>query len=259
MRRQYLIQLICGLSLFAFLLVVPNQAKSMDDDLELLQKYRSTLPVAGKGLELLAAGDREGASRKFAGCLDVFPSHPAACYGQAVISSREGDLIQALAWIEKAEAGCLSLQVIWEEQMAKRMNMSREEQLRFREMVTQGVDRTQNSVWCDTTSLIYNKRGRQTEDVLQGGDSDSSPFAIPAEYYVLHGNILFKQRRFTGAEEKYLLALTVAPAHRQCLNNLVNLYFITRRFERAREWLQKARQRKVTINPRLEQAVKSAG
>jgi hypothetical protein len=50
----------------------------------------------------------------------------------------------------------------------------------------------------------------------------------------------------------------VEPAHERCLNNLVNIYFITRRLAEAREWLDKAARLKVKVNPNLEKAVREA-
>jgi len=246
----------CAFVLFP-MLITPDPGSNVNEDLKTLQKYQSSLADAGKGMELLAAGDREGALKKFAGCLAVLPDHPDAAYGRAVVSSREDDLVQALLWIERAEAGCRSLQSIWKEQTAGRLSMSREEQLRLRELVTQGIDRTKNSVFCDAQSLIYNKTARQTQDVLRQADGEVSPFAVPAEFFALHGNILFKMKRLDEAEAQYIKALDVNPGHERCLNNLVNIYYVTRRLDLAREWLKKAGERKVSIHPKLKAAVLS--
>lgn len=257
MSKGFILLLIGGVFLWLPMMILPDPGSKVHEDLKTLQKYRSSLADAEKGMELLAAGDRDGALKKFTGCLAILPEHPDAGYGRAVISSREGDLAVALFWIERAEAGCRSLQRIWKEQTAGRLGMSREEQLRLRELVTQGIDRTKNSVFCDAQSLIYNKTARQTRDVLQQADGIVSPFAVPAEFFALHGNILFKLKRLDEAEVQYKKALDVNPAHERCLNNLVNIYYVTRRLDLAREWLHIAGERKVSVHPKLKAAVLS--
>lgn len=249
---------VCMIGLAIPIVVMAGKPDQVNGDLETLQKYRSTLPDASRGLEMLAAGDMDKAERLFAGMLKVFPGHPDACYGRAVLYSRRGDLAAALSWIEEAEAGYFHLQRIWKRHMSKRMNMTPEEQRRMRELTTQGVDRTRNSMFCDTQSLLYNRTSRSTKDMLHNGDSESTPFHLPAELPALHGNILFKLRRLPEAEEKYLEALAIDRFHERSMNNLINIYYMTHRFDPARMWLEKARQLKVRIHPGLAKAVQSA-
>ena len=53
-------------------------------------------------------------------------------------------------------------------------------------------------------------------------------------------------------------ALAIDPGHERCLNNLINIYFISGRIEQARNWLEKANQQKVKINAGLEKALRQA-
>lgn len=230
---------------------------SVDKDMDTLRKYHSALPVANKGLELVAARDWEAAAAQFDRCLEILPDHPNACYGKAVVRNQAGDVPQALAWIEKAEKGCVSLQRVWEKQKTNWLSMSKDDEKRLRELASQNIGGNINSIACSTVDRAYEskKTGRAANDVIQ---DDASPFAVPAEFLVLHGNLLFKQKRLAEAEAKYLEALAVEPAHERCLNNLVNIYFVSRRLAEAREWLDKAAQLKVKVNPNLEKAVREA-
>jgi len=238
-------------------LLAGQGSTSIGKDMEMLRRFHSTLPAANRGLELVAARDYEAAGREFDRCLKILPEHPHACYGKAVIASQAGDIAPALSWIERAEKGCLGLQQVWNRQKTNWLTMSKDDEKRLRDLATQNIGGMTNSIACVSVERAYEskKTGKATVDVIQ---DDTSPFVIPAEFLALHGNLLFKLRRIDEAEAKYLEALAVEPAHERCLNNLINIYFVSRRLGQAREWLEKARQLKAKINPKLEQAVLEA-
>ncbi len=256
-QRNKNVSLFLGLCLLLPALLPGQKSTSLEQDMELLRKYHSTLPSANKGLERVAVRDWQGAESELQRCLAILPGHPNACYGKAVIASQAGDLPAALSWIERAEAGCLELQRVWENQKPNWLSMSREDEKRLRELAAQDIGGSTSSLACVSVDRAYEskKTGRATADVLQDG---ASPFAIPAEFHALHGNLLFKLRRPGEAEAQYLKALAIEPGHERCLNNLVNLYFVGRRLDQAREWLEQARKRKARIHPRLAQAVEKA-
>ncbi len=230
---------------------------SLEQDIEMLRKYHSVLPAANSGLELAAAGNWEQAGKELDRCLAILPGHPNAAYGKAVVANQAGEIAAALAWIERAENGCLAMQQVWKNQKTNWLSMSREDEKRMRELAAQSIGGSTSSLACVSVDRAYEskKTGRATADVIGDG---ASPFEIPAEFHALHGNLLFKLRRLDEAEAQYLLALAIEPAHERCLNNLINVYFVTRRLDKAREWLERAGKLKARINPRLEQAIREA-
>ncbi|MCU0275351.1 MAG: tetratricopeptide repeat protein [Acidobacteria bacterium] len=238
-------------------LLAGQGSTSIDKDMEMLRKYHSTLPAANKGLELVAARDWAGAAREFDRCLAILPEHPQACYGKAVISNQAGDITPALSWIERAEQGRLAMKQAWENQKTNWLAVSKEDAGRLNEIIAQNIGGSSTSISCMAreSSSQSKRTGMPSKSVLQEGPS---PFDGPAEFHAFHGNLLFKLRRIDEAEAKYLEALAVEPAHERCLNNLINIYFVSRRLGQAREWLEKARQLKAKINPKLEQAVLEA-
>ena len=257
MSKKSRLHIFCLLCLLIPAGLAAQDSTSVDKDMDALRKYHSVLAVANKGLELVAAKEWDAAAKQFGRCLEILPDHPNACYGRAVISNQAGDVPQALDWIEKAEKGCLSLQRVWERQRTNWLSMSKDDEKRLRELATQNIGGNVNSLACTTVDRAYEtkKTGRATNDVIA---DEASPFAVPAEFLALHGNLLFKSKRLPEAEARYLEALAVEPAHERCLNNLVNIYFTTRRFALAREWLDKAARFKVKVNPNLEKAVREA-
>ncbi len=237
-----------------------QDSSSVDKDMVTLRKYHSVLAVANKGLEWVAARDWEAAAKQFDRCLEILPDHPNACYGKAVISNQAGDVPMALSWIEKAEKGCAALQLVWAKQNTNWLSMSKDDAKRLHELAAQTMGGNTETVGCTSQDRAYEskKTGRPSEDALKDSKSGTSPFAVPAEFLALHGNLLFKQKRLPEAEARYLEALAVEPAHERCLNNLVNIYFVTGRLAKAREWLDKAARLKVKVNPNLEKAVRES-
>jgi Flp pilus assembly protein TadD len=231
-----------------------------EKDLETLRKLRLTQPILNKASDLLAAKDWEGAARQFNRCLEALPESPDACFGMAYICNQTGEIAKALAWIEQAEQASLYLQQVWENQKTILFKSSQEEQIRLLKLAEDLQNNGMSAYSCKSNKLSAesSQATQKAREITAKGNTESSPFEIPAEFYSLHGNLLFKLKRWEEAEAQYLKALAIAPDHQRCLNNLINVYFVTGKIEQARSWLEKAIQQKVKINPGLVQAVRSA-
>ena len=228
--------------------------------LEVLRKLRLTQPLLNKASDLLAAKDWEGAARQFNRCLEAVHESPDACFGMAYIGSQTGDIAKALTWMEQAEKASLYLQQVWEIQKMSLFKMSQEERIHLLQLAEDLLNNGMSIYSCKANrfSTESEQATQKAREISAKGNTDDSPFAIPAEFYSLHGNLLFKLKRLDEAEAQYLKALAVAPGHERCLNNLINIYFVTGRIEQARSWLGKADQQKVKVNPGLEKAVRQA-
>jgi tetratricopeptide (TPR) repeat protein len=252
--------LFCLLCLIVPILLAGQDSPDDKKGLEMLRKFRLTQPLLNKGSDLLTAKDWEGAAKQFNRCLELLPECPDACFGMAYICNQSGDVAQALAWMEKAEKASLYLQQVWEDQKTSMFKMSQEERMRLLKLAD---DLLNNGMWVYSckSNRLYTESVQATEkarNITAKSSASDSPFATPAEFYSLHGNLLFKLKRVNEAEEQYLKALAIAPSHERCLNNLINIYFITGRIGQARDWLEKADQLKVKINAGLAQAVRRA-
>ncbi|MBU4405896.1 MAG: tetratricopeptide repeat protein [Candidatus Aminicenantes bacterium] len=260
MKKNLANHIFClGFLLIPFMLTGQKNA-GVDNNLEILRKLHSTQAIVNKGLELLTAKDLAGAASEFNRALETLPENPNACYGMAYIGNQKREIAQALIWIEQAEKGCLLLQQTWEKQKTNPFKLSKEDEGRLREIAAQNIGGSVNGTncWLNNTAYDMKRIGVNNTAVPLKGNTDNSPFAVPAEFLSLHGNLLFKLKRFPEAEAKYLEALAIAPGHERCLNNLINIYFISGRIEQARSWLEKAGQQKVKINQGLEKAVRQA-
>ncbi|TFG78022.1 MAG: tetratricopeptide repeat protein [Chrysiogenales bacterium] len=258
MKKRSANRILCLGLLFIPVMLTGQKNAAGDNNLEILRKLHSTQAIVNKGLELLTARDLAGAAREFNRALETLPENPNACYGMAYIGNQKREIAQALIWIEQAEKGCLLLQQAWEKQKTNPFKLSKEDEGRLREIAAQTVGGSVDLMNCVLNNTAYEMKrtGVNSNAVPLKGNTDNSPFVVPAEFLSLHGNLLFKLKRFPEAEAKYLEVLAIDPGHERCLNNLINIYFISGRIEPARRWLEKAGQQKVKINPGLEKAVR---
>jgi tetratricopeptide (TPR) repeat protein len=236
---------------------IPGQTQGLDA----LRKLGLTRPLLGAASDRLAARDWEGAGRLFDRCLETLPENPGACFGKACIANEAGDSAAALAWMEKAEKASLYLNQVWENQKTGLFKSAQDEKERLRELSLGLQYRGEHSSICRAPEYFHesDKAAQKAGAISSKGNFADPPFAVPAEYLSLHGNLLFKLKRFAEAEAKYVEALASEPGHERCLNNLINLYFVTGRIGQARDWLEKAARLRVRINPGLAQAVRRDG
>ena len=253
-------RLFCLLCLCVPLLLPAQEIPGEKQGLETLRKLGLTQPLLSEASDLLAVRDWAGAGRLFDRCLETLPENPGACFGKAYIANQAGDIAAGLAWMEKAEAASLFLEKVWENQKTELLKSSQEEKDRLLELALGLQVRGETFSVCKSHEYAREsaKATQKAMNISFSGDFAAAPFAVPAEYLSLHGNLLFKLKHFPEAEAKYLAALAIAPAHERCLNNLINIYFITGRIAPAREWLGKADRLKVRINPGLARAVRQA-
>ena len=260
MIKKRIPRFFCLFCLFVPILLAGQNNPSNENGLEILRKLRMTQPLLNKASDLLAAKDWAGATRHFNRCLEALPESPDACFGMAYIFSQTGDITKALTWIEQAEKASLYLTQVWAKQKENLFKLSQEEQVRLLQLAEDLEDNGMGTYSCKSNKLTREsaQATQKARAITAKGNTDNSPFAIPAEFFSLHGNLLFKLKRFEEAEAQYLQALSISPDHERCLNNLINIYFISHKIEQAQSWLEKAIQQKVKINPGLIQAVRQA-
>jgi Flp pilus assembly protein TadD len=248
------------LCLLVPVLLAGQNDSSNRKDLEILRKLHLTQPLLNKASDLLAAKDWEGAAQQFNRCLEALPESPDACFGMAYICNQTGDISKALTWIEQAEKASRYLQQVWENQKMSLFKLSQQEQIRLLQLAEDLQNNGMSVYSCKSNQLTSasSQATQKARAITANGKIDNSPFAIPAEFFSLHGNLLFKLKRFEEAEAQYLQALAISPKHERCLNNLINIYFISHKIEQAKSWLKKAIQQKVKINPGLAKAVRNA-
>jgi tetratricopeptide (TPR) repeat protein len=83
----------------------------------------------------------------------------------------------------------------------------------------------------------------------------AEPLPLPAGYSYIHGNILFKMNKFQEAETEYLKAVGADPHHLPAYNNLINLRYVAKDYERALRYIEEAERNGLALNPKLKEAI----
>ena len=81
---------------------------------------------------------------------------------------------------------------------------------------------------------------------------------MPADYYYVHGNILFKLKKYNESFKQYMETVRANPNHGNAYNNLANLNFMAKRYEKASYYFEKAESCGAKVNPKFKKAILKA-
>lgn len=95
----------------------------------------------------------------------------------------------------------------------------------------------------------YSKKKGQPSKNLQ------DPYAVPADYLFLRGNVLLRMNRANDARQAYRRAVKADPCHANAWNNLVALGLGSKDSAGAKADLAEAEAQGVIIRPELKKAV----
>ena len=203
------------------------------------------------------------AEREMMKCLDKMPEHSGANFFLSQISYKHGKLETALKQIEKAEKNYASMDrirtnlqqlVILELQEQK---MAKEE--RLMELKT---SLSRGNLTPEQRSQVEGRIGSVQADIGVINSQLSKPLPasqeIPADYYYLHGNILFKMKKFQDAFAQYKEAIRVNPQYGDAYNNLANLYYMAKQYQKALDCLEQAEATGAKVNLEFRKAILKA-
>jgi tetratricopeptide (TPR) repeat protein len=232
-------------------------------DLADIQKYRAAAADLESGQGLLVKGKLDQAEKKFLKVLETLPEHATAAYLLADCYYKRNRAEEGLAAIQRAEANFGNLNRImfrWQmSQINRFMNEKAQldEQIRALQirLASARTDLERQTLQNQITGLQgqQNSGGQRTKE-----QQISETYAIPADYYYLHGNLLFKKKEYQPAFEQYSKAVETDPKHGNSYNNIANLYYMSRQYEKAQEFLEKAEANGAKINPAFKEAVAKA-
>jgi len=250
------------LGIFILLLSTPNMLLSKahpQKDSNLIKEYRSAEKYLQNGLKSLKKGNLEKAKKHFLECLEKFPQYVQAHFFLSQIFYQKGDLENALVQIEKAKRDSDAMTRVLmnaqkeaeSQRRAQRMDLGR--QLENLEAAWETQDGR-----CAFTAAIISTRSEINALEGQEAVSVASSTSIPANYFFLHGNILFRLKDYENARKQYLAAIQIDPKLGEAYNNLANLYYMARKYEEALDCMNQAVVSGVEINENLKGAVLSA-
>lgn len=239
MKRSKQVLTILSISMFFFCLCGSSLAQEdfTREEYKLFQKYQSASKRFEKGKKEFGKGKLDKAEKEFNECLKIMPQHADSYFMLAQIAYRKGDLELAKSLMEKAEENYHYI-------VKMKMNMEQIRILKMREAKNEGT---------------YDERGTEAIDHRLNRPVATKE-EIPADYHYIHGNILFKLREFQKAHDMYVKAINVDPKYGDAYNNLINIYLMSKQYQKGLEYLKMAEDNGVEINEKLKKALlKAAG
>lgn len=191
------------------------------------------------------------AEKDFLKCLKQFPKYSSAYYYLAKITYNRGDLNKALGYMADA--------IKHYKYMSDLMNDTQLEYLKT-------LRRQRENLMSDLNNSMLNlsvKDRSEMEKKVQNIDNIlkkplPEPINMPADYFFVQANILFKMKKLKEAHDQYVEAIKTDPKHTDAYNNLISLYYTFKKFDLAYQYTKKAIANEVNLNPKLKEAVLKA-
>jgi tetratricopeptide (TPR) repeat protein len=232
-------------------------------DMAVIQKYRLAAPDLEKGQEYLVKGKLKQAEKKLRQVLETLPEHATAAYFLADCYSKQGRIEEGLTAIVKAEANFADFnRIIFRWQLAQ-VNSFEGQKIQLNAQLNalqiKLAEAKTDAERAPIQSQILSVQASQNAGYQRMDEERiSEEYAVQADYYYLHGNLLFKKKACQGALDQYLKAVEIDPKHGNSYNNIANLYYLGKQYDKAEEYLDKAEANGAKVNPAFKQALAKA-
>ena len=190
------------------------------------------------------------------------PEHANAYFYLSLISYREGNLAKSQDYIEKAKENyryIIKLKINREQlymiQLQERKSEVQEILEELRQRLSKTTDKREQSKIQAEIGRMEGLIGAIDSRLRKPMPTVQKEEEIPADYFYLHGNIFFKLKRYQEANEQYQEAIKIDPKHGNAYNNLANLYYIAKQYQKALDYLNLAEANGAKINPKFKKEV----
>ncbi len=229
------------------------------------EKFKMATRLFYKGEQLFTKGNYKKAREALNDCLDKFPQYANADYYLSRIFYDEGDYLKALENIENAKKNYKILVDLEVSTQLEYMGKLREEKL--------AVEETLRNLQKKTTPLNAKSGSAQSSEVEKQISQAQKALdeinqrmreplpqvsELPADFFYIHGNILFKIKRYKDSLDQYLEAVRINPQHGNAYINIANLNFMAKKYEKALFYLEKAENCGAKVNSEFRKAIYKA-
>jgi pentatricopeptide repeat protein len=232
------------------------------EEKRLYEKYKMSVKHFEEGKALYNKEKYKKAEKKFKDCLEVFPQHAQANFYLAHLFYQASDLENALRHIEEAKKNfefMNKMYIIGYEDYNSQLRAQRDD---IRDRIQQYQDQLQRATSeQDRQSISTSISQLQTElGTVNSRLAEPLPEEkkAPADYFYLQGNIYFKMKKLQEAHDQYVECIKQDPRHEKAYNNLINIYFMAKQYQKAMELVEQADSTGVSINPKLKEAIRQA-
>jgi tetratricopeptide (TPR) repeat protein len=231
-------------------------------DIPLLEKYKALAPIIEKAKTCFLKGDQAQCEKQLMECLGKLPEHHEAHFILSQLLYKRGAFDRALDHILAAESGYVRFDAMirrLQEERLKRTMEKKDEMMGVVDQLLKDNEAAKDRGSCQ--SVFYQSRYQQGVHELEQAEKDTkenmgiASLPVPAEYHYVHGNCLFRLRRYPEAENKYLAAIQSDPRCGPAYINLLNLYYIQKQFAQAKSVLERAEANQVAVPAELKKAI----
>ena len=229
---------------------------------KMYEKFKMANKDFLKGKEYFLKGNYKKSEKELKKCIEAMPEHVKAHFYLSQILYKKEDFQKALEHIEKAQTNYEFMADLFAYAYQQYMAQLREQRDTIDSQISGLQDKLSKTTNPNTILQLKNQitpleskkgliRSKLTEPVPPSG-------SIPADYFYFHGNILFKLNQYQEAFKEYLEAIKINPQHGNACNNLANLYFMGKEYQKALDCLNQAEANGVEISLKLKKAILEA-
>ena len=226
---------------------------------ETVEKYKRAKVHFLKSAEHLKKGKMEKARKEADVCLEIFPGYADAHLLVAQLQYQQGQYEAALKKIETAKSAFDTFNKFYAFSYQEYLTRLREERDRRDSQISELGQMMESAPSADEKRRLQDQidKAKQNLTTLDNRLRDPIPdtLDLPAEYHFIHGNILFKMKRFDQAQGFYLAAVQADPGHANAYNNLINIFFAKGDMAQALKYLKQAEDNGVKVIGGLKKAV----
>lgn len=230
-------------------------------------KFKLAKQLYQKGQQLFLKGKYVKAEKAFRECLEKFPNYSEADYYMSQICYKKNDFLLALQHINNAKKNYkfmsdlgVSTQLEYMDSLRKQKQELEEDLRNMKQQLSSG--HFKGGAFSSTPTELQGKIASAEKSLLQINERLKNPIPttaeMPADYYYIHGNIFFKLKKYKESLDQYLQTVKVNPNHGNAYNNLANLNYMARRYQRALYYLEKAESCGTKVNPKFREAIYKA-
>lgn len=229
------------------------------DEKKMIQKFKIADKFFQKGKSYFIKKKFNKAEKELNKCLEIMSQHSEACFYLSNIFYDRKDIKQALKYIEQAEKNFKFITKMhvsafddYLKQLREQKNGLEEKLLDYRGRLA----RTQNIAQKRELENVINSIDGNIRLINSKLSDPLPPVAkIPSGYYYLHANIFFKMKNFKEAYTQYMETIKLNPKHGKAYNNLAIIHYMSKQYQRALEYLNKAEANGAKVNPKFKEAI----
>ncbi len=252
-------RLVALAAVLALVLPLAAQKDFSQSEKETLAKYKQAKACFLKGGEYLKKGKLDKAQKEAEASLAILPRYADARLLLAELAYQRGEYDGALRDIETAKNDFVTVKELYEfsyQDYLERLRKQRDDLEAYIQDMSAGAS-DKGSSSGRNPALTAISKARQDIAMIDNKLHEPIPqtLGLPAEFHYIHGNILFKLKRYGEAQTFYQEAVQADPRHANATNNLISILFARGDTAGALKYLEQAEANGVAVNEKLKKAI----